>query len=426
MSFSPDQLNQVKALNPVDALAGQWVTLRRKSGRRGSYVGPCPMCSDNPRSKTASRFECDADKWVCAVCADGGDVIKLVQKHDGVSFVEACERLGGQNAPALTPALAERRGVQDFHAAMAATKTQALVCDRAAGGTISCVPPADYPADLRTSWARGWQKAEKQHAASEHYREAERESLYIAWRSASDLAGSAAEQYLAARGLKFPDNAALRCHPRWPMYAVGRNGSLVHEGPAMFAAIIAASGRFSGLHITWLDPAGPTGKAHVFNPGTDDVLPSKKVRGTKLGGFINLGGVSSQPGPRMFAGEGIETVLAVYTALRKTGRLREGDVFRAGVDLGNLAGRATETVTHPTLKSGGGRAQRVPGPVPDLESPAMPVPDAISELVLLGDGDSEPVLTRNALERAKARHTRPDRTIKIIFAPAGRDFNDLL
>ena len=50
----------------------------------------------------------------------------------------------------------------------------------------------------------------------------------------------------------------------------------------------------------------------------------------------------------------------------------------------------------------------------------------LEELILLGDGDSEPLLTECAMERAARRYTREDRTIRIAFAPAGLDFNDLL
>jgi hypothetical protein len=43
-------------------------------------------------------------------------------------------------------------------------------------------------------------------------------------------------------------------------------------------------------------------------------------------------------------GEGIETVLAVYTAHAPAGRPIDDTAFWAAGDLGNLAGRAIETV----------------------------------------------------------------------------------
>jgi hypothetical protein len=50
----------------------------------------------------------------------------------------------------------------------------------------------------------------------------------------------------------------------------------------------------------------------------------------------------------------------------------------------------------------------------------------MTRLVLLGDGDSDPFTTRAALERARRRGALPARTISIIVAPEGRDFNDVL
>ena len=69
---------------------------------------------------------------------------------------------------------------------------------------------------------------------------------------------------------------------------------------------------------------------------------------------------------------------------------------------------------------------RVPGPIPDPGDPGMKIPGSVEELILLGDGDSERVLTENAMVRAARRYHRPGRAIRIAFAPAGQDFNDVL
>lgn len=50
---------------------------------------------------------------------------------------------------------------------------------------------------------------------------------------------------------------------------------------------------------------------------------------------------------RLIIGEGIETVLAVWTAHKLTGRSVAETAFWAAGDLGNLAGRATATIDHP-------------------------------------------------------------------------------
>jgi DNA primase len=54
------------------------------------------------------------------------------------------------------------------------------------------------------------------------------------------------------------------------------------------------------------------------------------------------------------------------------------------------------------------------------------VPDSVAELILCGDGDSERVLTALACARAAARHARPGRVIRMLMAPDGKDWNDVL
>jgi hypothetical protein len=234
-----------------------------------------------------------------------------------------------------------------------------------------------------------------------------------------------------------PENARLRYHPDIPLFADGREiePRVLHRGPVMLAAILmpdaaqACGFRFSGLHITWLDPAAPKGKASVRDPESGEIVPSKKVRGSKAGGYIDLGRVGTDSNStliRMFAGEGIETTLAAFTALSRAKRLRVGDGFRCGIDLGNLAGKAPHAIAHPTARTEADRPRRVPGPEADITSPAMPVPDSVVELVGLGDGDSDPFLTQNAMLRFKARHARPGRVVRTPFAPIGMDFNDCL
>src|SRR5208337_1154230 len=111
---------------------------------------------------------------------------------------------------------------------------------------------------------------------------------------------------------------------------------------------------------------------------------------------------------RMFAGEGIETVLSVYTALIRAGRDISDTAFRSAIDLGSLGGRATGRICLSVNPR-----RYCPDAEPDLESPAMPVPDSVTELILLGDGDSEPTTTRCALERAAKRHAREGRNVRI-------------
>lgn len=412
-NISDAQLQAIRDRHAVSDYAGQFVALRRRGHRVGQFIGPCPICSENAHSKSAGRFECDADIWKCAVCRDGGDVIRLVQMREGVSFPEAVERLGGAREETPTPALAERAGRKAHRS----------------GEPMGEVPaPFDGDSALRLAWVRGWSAGRRASDYADKMRGKELERLKGFYLAAQRLDGSPAAAYLAARRLLVPPRVFIRCHPAMPYLADGREQSReVHRGPAMLSSILIG-GVFSGLHITWLDPAAPKGKLTLVDPETGEVLPSKKVRGSKAGGYVDLGGYlpAGEAPRRMFAGEGIETVLAVYTGLLRANRLRVGDAFRAAVDLGNLAGRATETIAHPATKTAQGRALRVPGPVPDMTSAAMPVPDSVHELVLLGDGDSDPFMTQNAMARASARHAREGREVRVQWAPPGQDFNDLI
>lgn len=402
MMISDQALDALKLRNPVFAVAGDGArgVKLRKSGKK--YIGPCPICSDDPQSKAATRFECDADKWVCAVCQDGGDVIRLVVKRDGVGFREAVDRLGGVVEEKPTPEIARRAGLRA----------------QREGGVMGDVP-APYDADtaLRVAWCAGWSQGAKRDQYEAKARKRERDRLEAFWNAGVHWRGTPLADYFARRGLMRPSNAQLRYHPSMPLFCDGREIEpiLAHRGPAMLAAIYDAGGEFIGLHTTWLDPSGPNGKALVHHPVTGEALPSKKVRGTKAGGYVDLGGCAVADAERMIAGEGIETVLATFTALARTGRDVRRLVLRGAIDLGNLAGRAVEAIAHPTLKTANNRAQRVPGPEPDLASPAMPVPDSVPELVLLGDGDSDPFLTRNALMRCRARHSRDGRIVRVVF-----------
>lgn len=391
------QIADIRLRHPMDDFAAETVKLRKY--RKGKMIGPCPICSSDPKSSTDGRFECDAESWVCAVCTAGGDVIAFVRKRDGVSFEDAIAILGGAAEVQETVVTAGRRGGRDFRQGH------------------PMIVPSHLSADplLSRAYIDGWRVEQRKAAASDAYRERERKRLYRFYNEAARLHNSAAIDYLRdARGLEVPPHAKLRGHSSFPMFADGKENEpvLLHRGPAKLAPILNASGVFSGLHITWFDLAQPKGKLLIIDPATGETMPVKKSRGTKAGGYIDLGYAGDCPGPRMFIGEGNETVMAAYTSLLRAGRLRPGDRFRGAVDRGNLGGKAMETVAHPTLKTDKGRALRVPGPEADDASPIAPVPDDVEELIILGDGDSDPFTTRNAVQRAMQRHARPGRIIR--------------
>lgn len=357
-------------LGPARALG---LPLRESAGR---LVGACPICGGGP---TAGRFEVRPEGFfACAVCQAGGDAIRLVRLIKNCGFVEALDFL--KSLP-----------------------------DRTDDGG-----------------------AER----SAEFRERERRRLFGIWREAAPAAGSPVEAYFRVRGLELPPTRALRFVENMPYFhglepdprdPEKRRPRIIHTGPAMVAALVApdpmsSNGRFRGLHLTWLDLAAPKGKASIADPDTGELLPAKKMRGSKKGAHIDL--VAAPGAARMVAGEGIETVTAVFLAEARRGGAK-GTIFRVAGDMGNLGGKATETVPHPTKRTPAGRRLNVPGPVPDLAEPAMTVPEGITELVLLGDGDSDPFTTRLVLDRACRRHARPGRTCRQAWPAAGMDFDDM-
>lgn len=398
-----DELEEIKARNPVADVAGGYTRLRRAGGR---LVGPCPVCGGRATSQRFEVFEKDGT-WACAVCPDGGDVIRLVEKVEGCDFRAAIERLGGPPEQASGGEPSRTAHQSDIDAAQARALFEARETKRMA-----------------------------REKASETFREAERKRLWTAWGRAAPIHGSVAESYLAARGLKLPIACpGLRFAADAPYFhgetvdARGRKSPVVlHRGPAMLAAFIRPDGKFGGLHTTYLrapeEHELPVTKLELADPDTGEILNAKKMRGSKAGAHIAI--VLRDAPRRLIVGEGIETVLAVYTAWSAAGRSIEDTAFWAAGDLGNMAGRAEKSVRHPTLKHPNGRARSVPNDVPDPDDPGLSIPDSVEELILLGDGDSEEVLTRHAMTRAARRYSRPGRVIRIAMAPAGADFNDVL
>ncbi|MBY9045415.1 CHC2 zinc finger domain-containing protein, partial [Pseudomonas fluorescens] len=70
--ITDDELDDIRARNPIADVASGYTKLRRAGGR---LVGPCPICGGRTSSQRFEVIEKDAN-WVCAVCPDGGDVIR--------------------------------------------------------------------------------------------------------------------------------------------------------------------------------------------------------------------------------------------------------------------------------------------------------------------------------------------------------------
>jgi hypothetical protein len=367
-------LSQLKADNPCHAIAARMGVRLRKHGSK--MVGPCPICSKDKQSRSAARFEADSEGFVCAVCREGGDVIKLVQLVEGQDFRGAVAWLGGPGE--VDPIAAEKRARE-----------------------------------------RAEEQA-KRDAEAERYRQNERKTLHDIWNHAvRDIAGTPVDAYLRFRHLEPPPAVRLRYVAALPFYhgmQIGEGGRkharVIHRGAAMIAPITDNAGIFRGLSQTWIDLSQPKGRPILADPDTGEILKARKFRGSTKAAHIDLLG-PRLPG-KIIIGEGIETVLTAWLALSKLGRDLTDTAFWTALDLGNFGGKAADKIG------------RLPGPTPDLAAPAIAVPPCVTEIVILGDGDSERVLTECALCRASARWSTDARQVRVAWAPAGRDFNDLL
>ena len=369
-------------------------------------AGPCPACGGRDRF----AVHLVKRKFNCRHCeVKGGDALALALVGERVAFVDACEKLSGRERPkrvsAETPE--ERAQRQSRREAL----DQRIASDQA-------------------------QREQDQN----RYRERERAACRRIWDAGRAPTADRLGRYLAARHLMLPGTALIReaddvafFHGEEIDERGFKHPRVIYRGPAQLAAMLDNAGEMVGLHITHLKPDW-CGKVELFDPETGELLNAKKMRGTKKGSHIVLrtppsaaieaARLAGQP-IRLFMGEGIETTGQVATSLKVARRFLPCDIFWASGDLANLGGDAVQTIAHPSLKTPKGRAQRLPSAVPNLDAPAIAIPDFVTHLCLLGDGDSEPFLTRTTLERGRARYARPGLSIATPIAPEGEDFNSM-
>ena len=124
------------------------------------------------------------------------------------------------------------------------------------------------------------------------------------WKASKPIIGSVVQSYLQLRGLPhLPHRGPLRFHPRCYYRRSSNDAPDVRtEWPAMVSAITDGAGTVTGVHRTWLDPAG-VDKAPV--------ACSRRAMGNLLGNGVRFGPAASV----MVAGEGIETIFSVRQIL---------------------------------------------------------------------------------------------------------------
>lgn len=390
-----EQARQANILEVAQSLGAQ---LKRVGA--AEHVGPCPTCLGTDRFSVNTKdrvFNCRG--------FGGGDVISMAAHILGLDakadFVQACEAVVGEPPP---------RG-----------ESRAVERD----------PEIERE---RRDERRDAEIQRERQEMSEAERACQRAAAL--WEQGTPIEGTVAHDYLEQRGidaLHFP-HADLRFIPNlaYRGFAHGADARDENGDPlpddavelgrfhCMVAAMRDASGRIQGIHRTYLDPSAPV---KLRPPG--DKTRNKAKKGTYLmgGGLIML----HPPTDLLAVGEGIETSLA-WLEMARVGEF--GDDFAhagaaAAYSLGNLCGKATGTIQHPNPPRGRKNAT-LPNGEPDMTSQAIWIPQGVTKLILLGDGDSEPAMTRAMLRVGGERFGRLGFEVFVHFAPDGMDFNDVL
>jgi DNA primase len=86
-----EDIAAVRERSPVDEVIGEYLQLRNAGG--GSVKGLCPFHDEKTPSFNVTPAR---GLWYCHGCAEGGDVIKFVQKIDALTFAEAVEKLAAR------------------------------------------------------------------------------------------------------------------------------------------------------------------------------------------------------------------------------------------------------------------------------------------------------------------------------------------
>ncbi len=371
---------------------------------------PCPACGGK------DRFAVNLSKgvWVCRGSTGGGNAVGLIGHVCGYDLHRR-DHLLEAAALALGEAIPE------------------------GGERESADDRAKRQARMAALLDQAQQNAEADRQKQDAFREREvkkARGIYLNATIAPHPEDGELRHYLRLRtGYVMPDGVFenIRFNPRLTFWSDKRDDRghqiELYVGYGMIAPFVDLSGHVTGCHQTWID----LGNAPKFRPQILDdkgeTLPTKKMRGAKKGSIIPICGDLSAR--RWLGGEGIETTAAVAGFEG----FRADTFYFATGDLGNMAGPAEKgsSVRHPSLtttdKAKRVRAVKVPGPVPKADqhgSEAFQVPDHVTALVLLADGDSEFIFTAAAMARAKARLSRDGRSIGIWWPPKGSDFASVL
>jgi hypothetical protein len=377
---------------------------------------PCPRCGGKDRFALNTA----KNKWNCRGGAIGGnDAIGMAAHLHGLEvsrreeFLEACGAVLGEAVPDGAERLTDERR-------------------------------AEIEAEAQKLKARAEAEAAERQKQAGDFREKELakcRGIYEAAETA--LGGTDAGRYLRGRaGLTAQacsQLAAVRFVERLTYWHGKDERGFARDiwcGPAMVLPFVNGAGQLIGIHQTWIDMGEvPKFRPRLVCPDIGEVLPAKKMRGSKKGGLLPIAGEMSAA--RWVVGEGIENVTAWFAAELDDDKATALSTFYAAAgDIGNLAGAAARTgrFAHPTdtkvNANGVARPVMMPSPEPDPErlDEGFPLGPHVRELLFLGDGDSEPVWTAAHMARAEARAglIAPGIEVGTVWPPRGRDWAEII
>lgn len=370
--------NRARDTDPRDVAERLGIPLK-KSG--GDWVASCPVCGGKDRNEfivTPGNAN-PAERWLCRKANEGGDVIAMHMHVTGSDFIGACEEITGEPPP---------------------------------NGEAGRRSDPEAIRERRQERADDQARRDAEQAQKDHQRVIKAADL---WTMRKPIRKSWAARYLSARGIELrvdeENDLGFAVIPYYGYQTRDDDEAVLFgEFPAMLAAIRDTAGELIAVHRTYLDPKEPR---KYRPPGDPARNKAKKIVGRAGGGFIRLGPV----GDMLAVGEGIETTLA----WRRLERAGEDVTIAAAVSIGNLAGSAMGSIAHPKLHD-----RQIPNGIPDLDRPGVVWPDAVKEVILLGDGDSDPEWTRAVMLTAARRFRAGGLGVLVDFAPPGHDWNDVL
>jgi hypothetical protein len=340
--------------------------------------GPCPICRDG-----TDRFDLNLAKnsWFCRSCG-GGNSVDLLVKADGLSFLHACEILTGTKAP---------------------------------NGWESNAQPVDESIMRERREERAVAKAITENEEQRKRRE-KRAQVQKVFAECSPFQGSLAEKYLAKRKIfLMPDQTKdLRfvSISNYMGYADAETKveTKLGEYPAMVSAIRNYVGEIIGIHRTYIDPETCL---KLKPPGPPMRNGAKKVWGEQQHGHIALGRYQEV----MAIGEGIETTASWY----QLGIGPDQVGIMCSINLGNLSGGSLEMIKHPenpnlTIQNG----------EPDPDKRGLILPSIVRRVIILIDGDSDPLTTKAKILTAGRRWRADGIEVDICHPNIKGDFNDIL